>query len=97
MGDADARGCAAADDAALEEAILALLARRPPAASICPSEAARAVARAAGRDDWRELMERAREAARRLVAGGEVEVVQRGEVVDPDRARGPVRIRRRTA
>ncbi|MFR9804599.1 DUF3253 domain-containing protein [Pseudonocardia sp. RS010] len=32
-------------------------------------------------------------AARRLVAAGEVEITRRGEVVDPDTARGPVRIR----
>jgi hypothetical protein len=39
-------------------------------------------------------MEPARAAARRLVAAGKVEITQGGEVVDPDTARGPVRIRR---
>jgi len=39
-------------------------------------------------------MEPARLAARRLVDRGEVEVVQRGRVVDPVTARGPIRIRR---
>jgi hypothetical protein len=39
-------------------------------------------------------VEPTREAARRLVAAGEVEVTQRGVVVDPATARGPVRIRR---
>jgi hypothetical protein len=38
-------------------------------------------------------MEPARAAARRLVADGEVEITQRGRVVDPSTARGPIRIR----
>jgi len=75
----------------LERTILELLARRAPTSSICPSEAARAVA---GEEDWRQLMAPAREAARRLVSAGEVEVTQGGEQVDPVSARGPIRIRR---
>jgi len=39
-------------------------------------------------------MEPARQAARRLVDAGEVEITQRGAVVDPATARGPIRIRR---
>jgi len=70
--------------------IRALLAQRADGATICPSEAARQV----GGDDWRDLMQPARDAARQLVDAGEVEVTQRGEVVDVTTARGPVRIRR---
>jgi hypothetical protein len=81
-------------DRALETAILHLLAARAPGASICPSEAARAVAVGGDDDAWRALMEPARRAARRLVAAGEVELTQRGRVVDPSTFRGPVRIRR---
>ncbi len=77
-------------DRELEAAIVRLLAERPRDASICPSEAARIV----GRDDWRSLMEPSRRAARRLVARGEVEITQRGRVVDPSTAKGPIRIRR---
>jgi hypothetical protein len=77
-------------DGALEAAILALLEARAAAATICPSEAARAV----GGDGWRELMEPARAAARRLVAAGSVQVTQGGRVVDPSHAKGPIRIRR---
>jgi len=78
-------------DRALEASILDLLAARSRTSTICPSEAARAV----GSDDgWRELMEPARRAARRLVAAGEVEVTQGGRVVDPSTAKGPIRIRR---
>jgi hypothetical protein len=80
-------------DSELEAAILGLLARRAAGATICPSEAARAVA---GDDDWRELMEPARAAARRLVAAGRIEITQGGRVVDPSTARGPIRLRRAT-
>jgi hypothetical protein len=81
-------------DRALEEATLTLLAARPRGATICPSEAARAVA---GEDDetWRPLMERARCAARRLVERGVVEITQRGVAVEPSAARGPIRVRAR--
>ncbi|MEU5764608.1 DUF3253 domain-containing protein [Streptomyces asoensis] len=80
-------------DRRLERAILELLERRAPAATICPSDAARTVYE--GDDDgWRALTEPARRAARRLVTAGEVEITQGGRPVDPASARGPVRIRR---
>ncbi len=81
-------------DEALEQAILSLLARRGRGRTICPSEAARLVHDGEG-DGWRELMEPARRAARRLVAAGEAEITQGGRVVDPSTARGPIRVRRR--
>jgi hypothetical protein len=81
-------------DRELEATILHLLEERAGGSTICPSEAARRHARRTGREDWRSLMEPTRSAARRLVARGEVVIVQRGRVVDPDRARGAIRIRR---
>ena len=77
------------DDAALESTILELLGQRAAGATICPSDAARAV----GADDWRDLMEPARRAARRLVAAGTVTITQKGVPVDPSDFRGPIRIR----
>ncbi|MBN9793416.1 hypothetical protein DMP17_33240 [Pseudonocardia sp. TMWB2A] len=77
-------------DTELESAITGLLDRRKGGATICPSEAARAV----DPDGWRDLMEPARMAARRLVDAGRVEIVQSGRVVDPSTAKGPIRIRR---
>ncbi|MER6038521.1 MULTISPECIES: DUF3253 domain-containing protein [unclassified Streptomyces] len=80
-------------DRSLEDAVLDLLDRRRPGASVCPSDVARAVHRSDD-DGWRELMEPVRRAAARLAARGEVEITQHGAPVDPARARGPVRIRR---
>ncbi|MEM7378269.1 MAG: DUF2256 and DUF3253 domain-containing protein [Pseudomonadota bacterium] len=79
-------------DSALERTIVDLLGQRARGATVCPSEAARAVFAA---DAWRAQMERTRQAGRRLVAAGELEWLQRGCVVDPDTARGPVRFRLR--
>ncbi len=79
-------------DRDLEETILALLART--AGTICPSEAAKKVGGTESEAAWRDLMEPARRAARRLVAAGEVEITQQGRVVDPSSAKGPIRIRR---
>ncbi|WP_006247239.1 DUF3253 domain-containing protein [Mycolicibacterium tusciae] len=74
----------------LREAILALAHERAPAKTICPSDAARAV----GGDQWRDLMEQARHISRDLARAGEVEIMQHGEVLDPDAQwRGPIRIR----
>ncbi len=77
----------------LRTAILQLARDRGPTKTICPSDAARAV----GGDQWRELMEPARDIARDLARAGEVEILQHGEVLDPDANwRGPIRIRAST-
>jgi transposase-like protein len=76
-------------DGALEQAILALLAKRAQGATICPSEAARAV----DPSHWASLMQRARRAARRLWLEGRVAVLQRGRAVEPSTAKGPIRLR----
>ena len=76
--------------AGAEEAILSLLADREEGKTICPSEAARKIA---GPEDFRPHMDPVRDAARRLVAEGRLEVTQGGEAVDLDSARGPIRLR----
>lgn len=78
------------EDRELERLIIELLDARPAGATICPSEAARALG-----GDWRARMEPARAAARRLVASGHVEITQRGRIVDASTAKGPIGIRRR--
>jgi hypothetical protein len=89
--DACRRAKVSATDSELEAAIVALLDTGRLGATICPSEAARVVA---VDSDWRELMEPARAAARRLVARGQVEITQGGRVADGSTAKGPIRIRR---
>jgi hypothetical protein len=71
------------------EAILRLLDERDPGKTICPSEAARALA---GDADFRPYMEPVREAAAKLVDAGEIEVTQKGRPVTIADARGPIRL-----
>jgi len=73
----------------LERRIVQMLASRAPTSTICPSDVARQVAP----DDWRPLMDPVRHAAQRLVDRGEVEITQKGEVVDLATVKGPIRIR----
>lgn len=76
--------------ARLEAAIRALAGHRGVRSSTCPSDAARAV----GGEDWRALMDDARDIARSLARAGVVQISQRGAVLDPDADwRGPIRIR----
>ena len=84
-----ARSAASKVDVDLDRALRSLLAERGASKTVCPSEVARAV----GGEQWRELMEPARAAARRSVARGEAEITQHGQVVDPSTAKGPIRIR----
>ncbi len=79
-------------DEGLEVKIMELLGKRSQGATICPSEAARELF---GEDDWRPEMERTRRAARRLVDDGKIVMTQKGAVVDPSTAKGPIRLRRK--
>ena len=74
--------------ARLEHAILDLLVHRAVDATICPSEAARQV----GDDDWRDLMQPAREAVARLAQAGLIAATQAGVTVDALTAKGPIRV-----
>jgi hypothetical protein len=71
------------------ESLLRALVERAGRAGVDPDDAARTV----DPEGWRALREPARRAARRLVADGAAELVQRGRVVDPSTAKGAVRIR----
>ena len=78
-------------DRSLEAMIIHLLQQRSRTATICPSEAARQVRP----EQWSDLMDDTRCAARRLVARGAIDIVQKGVVVDPSTAKGPIRLRLR--
>jgi hypothetical protein len=84
------RGGPSGLDREVESVLRRMLARRPPPATLCPSEVARAVFR---EDEWRGGMERVRRAGRRLAMEGLLEVTQGGRAVDPGTARGPIRYR----
>ena len=79
----------------LHSLILRLLDARAPGQTICPSEAARAVASSELRSEWEPLMPPIRAAALDLVARGEIVITQRGDIVDGNTAKGPIRLRRR--
>jgi Protein of unknown function (DUF3253) len=80
--------------ARLRAAIVALARHRGSASSICPSDAARAI----GGDRWRDLTAQSRTIAFELAKAGEVEILQRGTVRDPERRwGGPIRIRAMSA
>ncbi len=77
----------------IEDTILALLGERDSAETgktICPSQAARALA---GGDGFPDLMEPVREVARGMADRGGLQVTQGGQVVDPRTARGAIRLR----
>ena len=76
--------------ARLAAAMRALLRHRRATATICPSDAARAV----GGESWRDLMDTAREVAAGLSREGVVTILQHGAAVDLATAVGPVRLAR---
>ena len=73
----------------IADEILRQVAARGPAASICPSE----VARALRPDDWRPLMTPVRNAAVALAREGRLEVLRKGRPADLDTLRGVIRLR----
>ncbi len=68
--------------------MLALVAKRGPEKTVCPTE----VARALDAVDWRDQMDEVRAVAVELAAQGKIAVTQRGEVVDLLTAKGPIRL-----
>ncbi|KAL6252375.1 hypothetical protein RBB50_000093 [Rhinocladiella similis] len=78
------------------------VARREHPKTLCPSEIARSLSPSElaqlGTSDWHDLMPRLREMAFEARDRGEIEVLQKGEVVPSDRGinevRGPIRIRK---
>jgi hypothetical protein len=76
-------------EATIRHAIAALLQRRTPPATICPSEVARALAP----QEWRPLMPQVRLVAVAMAKEGELEIRQGGHAVPPGvPLRGPIRL-----
>ncbi len=82
------------DDKAREDIILRLLHERGEGKTICPSEAARALAGDV-RAEWEPLMEPVRATARRLAREGRIVITQRGRIVNAETAKGAIRLRLR--
>ena len=80
----------------IRDTLLDLMARRHGAATICPSEAARAIG-AELNAPWRDLMRPVRVVACELAERGRIEIVQRGQTSGIDEARGPIQLRLRRA
>jgi Protein of unknown function (DUF3253) len=80
-------------DHQIQVAIAVLLESRQPPATICPSEAARALAP----NEWRQLMPQVRALAVAMAQAGLLEIRQGGRTVVPDGPlRGPIRLGRAT-
>lgn len=76
-------------DQQIRDAISELLKSRQPTATICPSEAARALAP----DEWRPLIPKVREVAVAMAKNGLLDIRQGGQTVSPDEPlRGPIRL-----
>ena len=70
--------------------MLELVAARGSAASICPSDVARALA---DETHWRSLMCLVRQVAIRLADAGKIEILRKGKPVPGDAVRGVIRLR----
>ena len=81
-----------ADEAAIEETMLRLVAERGPGKTICPSEVARALG-GPHPDGWSPLMQPVRRVAVRLTKAGRVAILRKGRPVeDPDGFKGIYRL-----
>jgi hypothetical protein len=74
--------------------LIALLDREFGRWTICPSEAAKHVAREIG-CEWQDLMRPVRYVAAQLADRGAIEAFQDGRAIDIREARGPIRLRLR--
>ncbi len=77
-------------DADVEAQIFALLARRKPHTTICPSEVARALASEGGA--WRQHMPHVRQVAQALAQQHRLRVTRGGVPVDAIVPGGPIRL-----
>jgi len=82
------------EDRRIREAIVRLLDKRDVGKTICPCEASREVFGQKGNE--KEVMDRTRGVVRVLVGEEEIEVSQKGNVVDMDAAKGAIRLRKKS-
>lgn len=68
--------------------ILNLLQSRPKGSTICPSDILMPEQKS-----LKPIMEEVRQSARLLAHAGLIEITQKGQIVNPDQFRGPIRLR----
>jgi hypothetical protein len=73
----------------ISQTILSMATERGADKTICPSEVAREMFPA----NWRKHMEEVRQAAVDLQQQGKVTITQKGEPVDVNKIKGPIRIK----
>jgi hypothetical protein len=84
-----ATGAPAGGDPAIAAAILRLVQARGAGKSICPTDAARAVAPEA----WRTRLADVRRVAVALARDGRIDILRKGRVIDPAALHGVIRLR----
>ena len=89
MDEVEQRRIEKLNDDLVATTILKLCEKRGAGKTICPSEAARALATHSGA--WRSHMDDVRRVGFELMRTGRIVVTQRGEKVDPSNVRGPIR------
>ncbi len=83
-----------ADDPAAQ-AILAVLAARGPEKSICPTEAARALAGNPADESWRACLPAIRRAAISLAGDEKIQIMRKGKPIAPADMHGVIRLKLR--
>lgn len=76
-----------------EQAILETLKSCDPGKSICPTQAARALAGNPADESWRRSLAPVRLAAQRLARAGQIEILRKGKPIDPEVLHGVIRLR----
>lgn len=76
-----------------QDVVLRLCAERGADRSICPTEAARALAGDAPDADWRRRLPEVRAAAVALARAGRLDILRKGKPIAPDEVRGVIRLR----
>lgn len=76
-----------------EETILEMLASRGKHKSICPTDAAKALAGNPSDESWRKFLTPVKQAAQRLARAGKIEILRKGKPIDPELLHGVIRLR----
>lgn len=76
-----------------EQTILDVLTARGEHKSVCPTEAARALAGNPSDESWRHFLAPIKLAAQRLAREGKIEILRKGKPINPELLHGVIRLR----